>query len=139
MENYRSDNDSILVDEATKSEFYTFELPTRVTKLDPVFMFSFDLDEPFADAKTFNVELNPKLSKNSSKLDLIKKFQFNTDGIYRFNHEKFSSYFIEGEIKLLSLDSVLNKKSCFVSITYGNREEALHFIKGNFELTENKQ
>ncbi len=132
---YRLDSISNIKNMPLKNESYMFELPTRVTKLEPVFFFSFDIDKK-ESKKILNVALNPKLSKQSGNTNLVKKFYFDSDNYYRFNNEEFSNYFIEGEIRLLNLNPKFNDKSCFVSITYGNRDEALHFIKGKFKLNE---
>lgn len=115
---------------------YLFELPTRVTKLEPVFYLTFNINNIKTDINTVNVALNPKLTEQSD-ISLVKKYQFNSDGTYIFDNEEFNGYYIEGEMQIMDSDNSTLEKSCFVSITYGNKDEALHFIKGKFKLAEN--
>jgi len=132
---YSFDSISYVNNMKLKNESYKFELPTQVTKLEPVFLFSFDMDKSDSK-KTLNVTLNPKLSNRLDDTSLVKKFYSDSENYFRFNHEEFNNYFIEGKMQLLNFKSKFSDKSCFVNITYGNRDEALHFIKGKFKLTE---
>jgi len=127
---------TVLLDEPLKMGSYTFHLPTRATRLDPVFILTFHLNEKDSSKSIFNISLNPDLVKQMDSLDLKRQYSFNENGSYLLDNEQFGSYFIEGEIKLPQLNTQLNEKSCFLRVTYGNREEALHYIKGNFQLTE---
>jgi len=136
MIGYSSINSTGLLIDTEIKESFNFVLPTKVTKLDPIFMLTFKAGNIDLTGSTLRVALNPKLAEKSGEDNLERLFQFNDDGCYQFNHEEFDNYFIDGDIQLLNSESEQSKKSCFVSITYGNRDEALHFIKGNFQLTQ---
>lgn len=108
----------------------SFQVPTRVTKLDPVFNFHFYVDTTNTNKKDieFDVQLNPKLCYDNSAFR--QRYKFDENGICQLNHSAGDDYFIEGEIEYINKEN----KECFVSITYGNNKEALHFIKGKFRL-----
>ncbi|HBX86261.1 MAG: hypothetical protein A2W97_04490 [Bacteroidetes bacterium GWE2_40_63] len=124
----------------SKSSMYYFQIPTEITRMEPVFLFRFSIAQE-SDEKNdilLNVALNPKLMDPVMQNQTNKIYEFDNDGICRFNHDSFQNYFIEGEIKLINHEHTsdqMTKRSCFVSITYGNSDEALHFIKGKFDLT----
>ncbi len=113
---------------------YGFEVPTRMTKLEPVFTFAFDLNNREKSNCFFNVALNPKFTERNG--DMTRTYYFDSEGTYQFIHEEFENFFIDGEIKLLESQSEQTERRCFVSITYGSKDEALHFIKGRFQLIE---
>jgi len=129
-------NSSVLLDEPLKGGSYNFHLPTRATRLDPVFIITFQLDDMELSKNIFNISLNPKLAIELNSTNLSRQYHFDDNGVYQFNNEDFGGYFIEGEIKLSELNAQLIEKSCFLRVTYGKKDEALHYIKGNFQLTE---
>jgi hypothetical protein len=118
---------------------FSFQIPTEVTRLEPVFIFNIlNLEQSENNDITLNVTLNPKLSGLLERNKVVN-FKFDANGMCRFNHETIQDYFIEGEIKLINQHNLIPNiaKSCFVSITYGNKDAALHFIKGKFDLHNN--
>lgn len=115
---------------------FVFQVPTEITQLEPVFVFTLNgTDRSNFNEITIDVALNPKLT-NASLNKSITTFHFNEFGNCRINREWINDFFIEGDIKLLDQEEQSFRKpnSCFVNITYGNREEALHFIKGTFDF-----
>ena len=115
---------------------FVFQVPTEITQLEPVFVFTLNgTDRSNFNEITIDVALNPKLT-NASLNKPISTFRFNESGNCRIKREWINDFFIEGDIKLLDQEETSFRKpsSCFVNITYGNREEALHFIKGTFNF-----
>ncbi|MBI9066558.1 MAG: hypothetical protein JEZ09_04655 [Salinivirgaceae bacterium] len=118
---------------------YCFQVPTKVTKLDPIFIFNFHTLE-FIDKKDicFDVRLNSNLLEHG-KME-TKKYRFDANGKCQIKHVVNKDYYIEGEIEYIIepnvIDNSKTSKSCFVSITYGNNQESLHFIKGKFNIFE---
>lgn len=119
-------------------EQYLFQIPTAVTKMEPVFLFSINYSHNHQiEELSLNVTLNPKLATRSIQKQ-VTNFKFDKEGICRFYQDEIENYFIEGEIKLFNQKHTnpLTNSSCFVSITYGKKDDALHFIKGKYDLNE---
>ncbi|MDA3892172.1 MAG: hypothetical protein PF517_10965 [Salinivirgaceae bacterium] len=135
MEKYQLDT-LVKENKSANSTQFKFELPTRVTRLDPVFLLTFNIHSSDNQKNTVDIALNPKLAEQSNNLDLVKHYQFNSDGTFVFKEQLFSNYYLEGEMQLLDSDNSTPETNCFVSITYGNKDTAQHFIKGKFKLTE---
>ncbi len=115
---------------------FVFQVPTEITQLEPVFIFTLNgTDRSDFNEITIDVALNPKLT-NASLNKPTSTFRFNESGNCQIKREWINDFFIEGDIKLLDQEETNFRKpsSCFVNITYGNREEALHFIKGTFDF-----
>lgn len=129
-------NTADLLNKSFDNQLYKFQLPTVATRLEPVFEITFRINDADLGKNNFDVVLNPKLASQAENENYIKQYKFNDDGVCLFKHEEFGAYFMEGEIKIQELNLDKSKQNCFIQITYGNRDEALHYIKGNFQLTE---
>jgi hypothetical protein len=129
-------NTTDLLNKSFNNQLYKFQLPTVATRLEPVFEITFRINDADLGKNNFDVVLNPKLANQAENEHWVKQYKFNDEGVCLFKNEEFGAYFMEGEIKMQELNLDKSKQNCFIQITYGNRDEALHYIKGNFQLTE---
>lgn len=117
----------VVQNEKHVSQYLKFQVPTPITKLNPVFLFTFYPDALGKKNIDFDVTLNPELY--SGMTVLRKHYRFNQEGNCKVSHNAGDGYFIEGDIAYLT-----NDQECFLNITYGKNNDALHFIKGKFKL-----
>ena len=119
-----------------------FQIPTQVTNIEPIYTFNFHFDsqEGNQNVSSFEVQLNPKLSKTNRK-EKKSAFYFDEKGNCQFCQIDENGYFIKGDIRLLKFNEhfsseLYGDKNLFFSITYGNTKDQVHFIKGKFNLDQ---
>lgn len=112
-----------------------FNVPTAMTKLDPIYSLEFNLEEP----TWVKISLNSTL-RNTLDEDFYI-YHFDTDNYCDFHLHSIDDYFIKGEIKLVPMHAdqqvLLNNCShCHMNITYGKKKSELFYLKGTFKLSD---
>lgn len=127
------------------SEKSSFQVPTKLSDLEPIFKFNFRCHPQGKNGKvSFTVELNDSLYENDINQNSAKTYFFNEEGVCSFSHYDLNNFFIEGDLKLINLNTDektigdLTPANLRASITYGNSDDSLHYIKGNFKLLLNQ-
>lgn len=107
-----------------------FNVPTPITKLEPIFTFNFKL----TDFPSFTINLNPKL-KTLPSSNGVKEFNFNELGNCNFSLNEADEYFIKGELKLVAIDGD-EVSHCKIVVDYGKGTHEQYLLKGTFKLSD---
>lgn len=124
--------------------FYTFQVPTQATNLEPIFILEFALNNQMPSLQgQVKIKLNPDLA---SSLEILQKetvFSFNETGNCHLIHQDENQFFIKGELRLsfqrnVELAGFIGYQ-CSANLTYGQINNEINYLKGTFKLVKEKE
>ncbi len=124
--------------------FYTFQVPTQATNLEPIFILEFALNDAFPSLQgEVKIKLNPVLASSPDYYKKDAVFTFSETGHCHLMHQDENQFFIKGELKLSFQRSIenglINGLQCSANLTFGQVNNEINYLKGTFKLVKEKE
>lgn len=119
--------------EAIMQSDLNFMIPTKISNQNPIFLFSFDLN----NTPSVSINLNPNLYINAKTNEKSVINTFNKKGRCIVSHQFAEEYFIDAELELQpDFSDSQSDNYCKMKINYGRGKSELYYLKGIFNLND---